>query len=532
MSGALGDLGTFLPLLVGLVKIAGLDLGTTLLFTGIYNVITGLSFDIPMPVQPMKTIAAVALAEPGALTIPQIMAAGIFVSSCILAFGATGLMGLVTRLIPTAVIRGMQLGLGLQLALKGWQQVWYINAKGPPTRQAWTPEGLVLGLAAVLFIFLTIYPRKKKQQDASNTHIATITEPSAPLEEGSDGDASGSGKKVEDEDEEQEEISVTVVTVENQNNSSILLPSTTSTPIQQKDRRTSFWQKALQPLWALGDAASAAISPPSNSDDSSPSSSSSSSSSKTPVICCSTASISTPLIPAALIIVVLGVILTIAFSPEVLSSLAIGPSTPQIIVPSALDWKTGILRAGLPQLPLTAFNSVLSVCQLAEQLFPTRPARPSTVAASVGAMNLFGCWFGAMPSCHGAGGLAGQVRFGARWGTAPVFLGLIKIGLSLLFGSSLFSLLQQFPTPLLGAMLVFAGMELAAVAKGQTGERGVAIMLFTAAVVLGMNNVAVGVISGLIAAYLLAARDYLVDYVYFLKNKGGSRRKRSAEAAV
>jgi len=509
----------------------GLDLGTTLLFTGIYNVITGLSFDIPMPVQPMKTIAAVALAEPGALTIPQIMAAGIFVSSCVLVLGATGLMGLVTRLIPTAVIRGMQLGLGLQLALRGWRQVWYTNGKEPPIRQAWTPEGLVLGLAAIIFIFLTIYPRKKQhqqhqqQQGASNTNVATTSEPAAPLAEGSDGDASFNDKNGEGKQEEQGEISVTVLNVENQNNSSILLPLTTSTLLQQKDRRISFWRKALQPLWRLGDAASAAISPPSNSNDSS--------SAPPPVICCSIASISTPLIPAALILLVLGVLLTIAFSPDVLSSFSLGPSTPEIIVPSASDWKTGILRAGIPQLPLTAFNSVLSVCQLAEQLFPSRPIRPSTVAASVGAMNLFGCWFGAMPSCHGAGGLAAQVRFGARWGTAPVFLGLVKIGLSLLLGSSLFSLLQQFPTPLLGAMLVFAGIELAAVAKGQTGEeRGVAVMLFTAAVVLGMSNVAVGAVSGLIAAYLLAARDFVVDYVYVLKNKWGSRRKGSAEAVV
>jgi len=512
------------------VKVAGLDLGTTLLFTGVYNVYSGLSFNIPMPVQPMKTIAAVALAEPGALTIPQIMAAGIFVSSCILVLGATGLMGLVTRLIPTAVIRGMQLGLGLQLASKGWKQVWYTNAKGPPVRQAWTPEGLVLGIAAVIFIFLTIYPRKKQQpqqQDAGNMNTAMTTEPAASPSEPS---SERVIDKRADEDGERKGISVTVLTVENQSNSSVFLPLASSSLIQRKDRRTSFWQKALQPLWALGDAASAAVSPLPNSNGDS--SSLPLPSLSPPVICCSTASISSPLIPAALIVVVLGVILTIAFSPDVISSLSFGPSTPQIIVPSASDWKTGILRAGLPQLPLTAFNSVLSVCSLAEQLFPSRPARPSTVAASVGAMNLFGCWFGAMPSCHGAGGLAGQVRFGARWGTAPVFLGLIKIGLSLLFGSSLFSLLQQFPTPLLGAMLVFAGMELAAVAKGQTGERGVAIMLFTAAVVLGMSNVAVGVVSGLIAAYLLALRDYLLDYVYVLKNKWRNRRRGNTEAVV
>ena len=70
---------------------------------------------------------------------------------------------------------------------------------------------------------------------------------------------------------------------------------------------------------------------------------------------------------------------------------------------------TGILKAGLAQLPLTTLNSVVAVCQLSADLFPMRPARPAAVACSVGAMNLVGAWFGAMPCCHGAGGLAGQV---------------------------------------------------------------------------------------------------------------------------
>lgn len=44
-------------------------------------------------------------------------------------------------------------------------------------------------------------------------------------------------------------------------------------------------------------------------------------------------------------------------------------------------------------------------------------------------MNLVGCWFGAMPVCHGAGGLAAQHVFGARGGGAVVLLGATKIGL-------------------------------------------------------------------------------------------------------
>ena len=78
--------------------------------------------------------------------------------------------------------------------------------------------------------------------------------------------------------------------------------------------------------------------------------------------------------------------------------------------PSPRDWVRGIWRAGLPQLPLTTLNSVISVTALARKLFPDKepPATRVGVATSVGVMNVVGCWFGGAPACHGAGGLAGQ----------------------------------------------------------------------------------------------------------------------------
>ena len=71
--------------------------------------------------------------------------------------------------------------------------------------------------------------------------------------------------------------------------------------------------------------------------------------------------------------------------------------------------RAGILRAGLPQLPLTTLNSVISVSQLAGELFPGRGASPAAVSIAVGLMNACGGWLGAMPCCCGAGGLAAQV---------------------------------------------------------------------------------------------------------------------------
>ena len=72
LGGAVGDLGTYIPIVLALSLASHLDLGTTLIFTALYNFATGLLFGIPMPVQPMKSIAAVALSS-AHLTIPQIM---------------------------------------------------------------------------------------------------------------------------------------------------------------------------------------------------------------------------------------------------------------------------------------------------------------------------------------------------------------------------------------------------------------------------------------------------------------------------
>lgn len=124
-----------------------------------------------------------------------------------------------------------------------------------------------------------------------------------------------------------------------------------------------------------------------------------------------------------------GAILSAAYNPSVITSLSPGPSTPPLIVKD-LTWpliSDALLRAALPQLPLTTLNSVVSVSDVAAKLFPETPTSAARIATSVGLMNLIGGWFGALPSCHGAGGLAAQARFGAKSGTAPVFLGVVKL---------------------------------------------------------------------------------------------------------
>lgn len=128
----------------------------------------------------------------------------------------------------------------------------------------------------------------------------------------------------------------------------------------------------------------------------------------------------------------------------------------------------------IAQLPLTTLNSVIAAAALASDLMgPSFPGPTPTVTElgmSVAAMNLVGCWLGAMPVCHGAGGLAAQHRFGARSGASIILLGSLKLFLGLFLGATLLDLLGSFPRSILGVMVAAAGLELARV--GQSLNHG------------------------------------------------------------
>lgn len=508
ISGALGDLGTFLPLVVGLTQEVGLDLGTTLLFSGIYNVLTGFLFDIPMPVQPMKTIAAVALSGNG-LTIPQIMAAGIFVSACVLVLGGTGLMGLATRMTPLPVIRGMQLGVGLALSQKGFQYIWYEGGSSQDgMNSVWGVSGIFVGMFFIVFILLSVYNVGESQHQESQHQS---TEASSSTESRKVGQSSYDSRPSTSVMTGEEDLEAHCTEAAGETPPAVVVPISEEHRIHWGSKcMESIENNILTPLYFCGDKASEACGEHGNASQLLPQNSCG---------CSPLPARSKRNIPAAFIIVVIGIVLSIAFNPSILSGLSLGPSKPSVVVPNGDDWRSGILKAGLPQLPLTLLNSVISVTQLANEWFPDRYSRPGSIATSVGLMNLVGCWFGAMPSCHGAGGLAAQVRFGARWGTAPVLLGIFKVFLSLVFGSSLLVLLQDFPLAMLGAMLVFSGIELASVAKGQKGPRGLAIMLLVASIGLATKNIAIGVLTGLCCAYILAIWDACLSGIVYLKTK-------------
>jgi len=361
LSGSLGDMGTFIPLLVGMTTKCGLDVASALFFAGFFNAVTGMIFTIPMAVQPMKAIATVAISE--GLTVQEILAAGIITSAVILFLGITNLIEWANRYIPKSVVRGLQLGLGLKLLMSGIGFV-------ADTRVFLGYDSILTGILCFVLVLLLFFSKR---------------------------------------------------------------------------------------------------------------------------------------IPGALVIFLIGIVLVFFKMPSVFSSLQLGFSVPNIVHIGQKDFVNGFLKGTVAQIPLTLLNSVIAVSALSFDLFPERGAKNKNIAISVGMMNLISCWFGAMPMCHGAGGLAGQYRFGARTNGSIIFLGIIKMAIAVVLGKTVFDLLVVYPNSVLGILLLFSGLELAMVVRDMRKRSDYFVVLLTAGANLALNSTALGFVIGLVLAYILSS---------------------------
>jgi MFS superfamily sulfate permease-like transporter len=311
LSGALGDLGTSLPLTLGVIAVAGLAPTPIFLGFGIFYVATALYYRLPIPVQPMKAVAAVMLTTE--VTASGLAASGVIIGLMLLLLGVTGWISRLARLVPQSVLAGLQLGLGIALAIVSLELM--------------ATEPLVGAITAGLLIVLLFFPRY----------------PSA----------------------------LTALLV------------------------------AVVLGWAMG---------------------------------------ATRLELAA-------VSATISIPPW----------------PSLQNFEQAVSVLVVPQLSLTLTNAVLLTALIASDYFGERAAHvtPARLSITSGLANLVLTPFGALPMCHGAGGLAAHYRFGARSGAAPLFLGLLLIALALWPGNAGLMTLAAIPAAGLGALLLIASGELA-----------------------------------------------------------------------
>lgn len=117
-------------------------------------------------------------------------------------------------------------------------------------------------------------------------------------------------------------------------------------------------------------------------------------------------------------------------------------------------------------------------------------------------MNIILPFLGGMPTCRGAGGLAGQYNFGARTGGTNILEGLIEIAMGLLLSTSIASLFAVFPRAIIGAMMFMVGLELTKFGRDVRPGKEIIPMIVTVVIAL-VTNIFLGFIAGLCTYYLL-----------------------------
>ena len=137
--GAFGDWGTLVPFIIGFVLIVGLNPAGIFLCLGITNIILGIKYNLPLPVQPQKTIGAVALSQ--TWTPSLVISTGFGTGIIWTVLGFSKKLNKIVERVPTTAVRGIQLGLGLIL---GWAAILLFI------------DNLILGIIAVAVILVLI----------------------------------------------------------------------------------------------------------------------------------------------------------------------------------------------------------------------------------------------------------------------------------------------------------------------------------------------------------------------------------------
>jgi hypothetical protein len=364
LAGAFGDIGTDLPLIVGVVLAAHLDSASVLILFGAMQILTALRYRMPMPVQPLKAVAALVIAQK--ISGKILFGGGLAIGIIMLFLTITGLIDLLARVVPKAVVRGIQFGLGLQLATLALRD--YVGADGR--------NGYVL--AAIAFVLIVVLMGNRRY-------------------------------------------------------------------------------------------------------------------------------------PAALFVVAIGLVYAIIFKlngPTLLHG--IGLRLPHFYRPAWHDVLTGLVVLALPQIPLSLGNSVLATRQITQDLFPERRVTVRGIGFTYSLMNVINPFFGGVPTCHGSGGMMGHYAFGGRTGGSVILYGSLYLILGLFFSGSFAHVVQVFPLPILGTLLLVEGMRIMLLIRDTVDAKGeFAIAVLVGLIAAGLPyGYLVGIVVGTILFYVGRGRAF------------------------
>jgi SulP family sulfate permease len=147
-SGAVADLGILIPIAAALIVKNGLDAGTVLVGAGALYVAAGLYFRVPVPVQPIKAAAAIAIARN--LPPATLGAAGLLLGLILVILSLTGAARFLSRIFTKPIVRGVQLGVGLLLVRSA------VHLPEPPV------SGSTWFIAAAAAVLLVVAARNQR----------------------------------------------------------------------------------------------------------------------------------------------------------------------------------------------------------------------------------------------------------------------------------------------------------------------------------------------------------------------------------
>ncbi|MFW9769532.1 MAG: putative sulfate/molybdate transporter [Candidatus Thorarchaeota archaeon] len=158
LGGSLGDLGTLLPLAVGMIVLNQMHATNVLVAVGLFYILAGLYFRIPVAVQPMKVIGAYAIAA--GMTPQQIVSSSLWMGALVLFLGVTGLIGVIRRYTPRSTVPGIQLAVGVVLLIQGLKLIVDQDPSLAVQRIGPVNTGLLLGMGGLVLTLFLLESRK------------------------------------------------------------------------------------------------------------------------------------------------------------------------------------------------------------------------------------------------------------------------------------------------------------------------------------------------------------------------------------
>ncbi len=374
-AGSLGDLGTLIPLSVALITINHLGFTPIFLMVGLFYLLTGYYYRLPIPIQPLKVVAAIAIAFPDKITLPVMAATGILFGIILTLLAITGAMDHISRFFTRPIVRGIQLGLGFILMIKGIALVntpeLFINGGGNGLSQGVIPFNLIIGIGGFLLGLVFISSRRY---------------------------------------------------------------------------------------------------------------------------------------PAALVLIFTGIFAGVLLGGGAKIDWLLGPTPLSLYVPGAEDYWNALILLVIPQIPLTIGNAIMGTADTSKNLFGEDQSCRVThksLALDMGIFNFFTGLLGAMPMCHGAGGLAAHHRFGARTGGSNLMIGIIFVAVALLLGKTGISIFSTIPNAILGVLLMFAGLELALIVRDLDNKKDFFTAFLIAGIAVATKNMGVAFGLGIVVSQVL-----------------------------